>query len=77
MSIFARLMMFAVLIDQAREEMCRLFQSAMYAAKRRTYFWEKVRVFFSLYVLDVWSSPLSAVASKNDGRGLPIAVRTR
>ena len=53
-TVFALLMMLAFLIDQIQEATCGLFQEALKSMKTKRAFWEKMRAFFNLYVIESW-----------------------
>jgi len=60
--VFAMLMLLAFTIDQIMEMSCKLFQSALKAAKKRRYLWERITgVLFNLDVLS-WSSLYDGIA---------------
>ncbi len=61
-TVFAYLMMLAFLVDQIQQRCCTLFQQAQHKAKRKSYFWEKVRGLFLHYLIPSWEALYSAIA---------------
>jgi len=61
-TVFAYLMMLAFLIDQIQQHCCELFQHAQTKAKRKRYFWEKVRGLFFHYLIPDWKALYSGIA---------------
>jgi len=61
-TVLAYLMMLAFLIDQIQQHGCQLFQQALQKAKRKLYFWEKVRGLFLLYLIPSWEALYSGIA---------------
>ena len=61
-TVFATLMMLAFLIDQIQQRCCGLFQQAQEKAKRKRYFWEKVRGLFQHYLLQDWETLYKVIA---------------
>lgn len=61
-TVMVYLMMLAFLIDQIQQRCCRLFQEAMEQAKRKSYFWEKVRGLFLHYQLPDWDTLYRCIA---------------
>lgn len=61
-TVFAHLMMLAFLVDQIQQRCCRLFGQALDKAKRKRYFWEKIRGLFQGYLIPDWESLYSAIA---------------
>ncbi len=61
-TVFAYLMMLAFLIDQIQQHCCDLFQQAQKKAKRKRYFWEKVRGLFFHYLIPDWNALYSGIA---------------
>ena len=61
-TVLAYLMMLAFLIDQIQQHCCTLFQQAQRKAKRKSYFWEKVRGLFLHYLIPSWEALYSGIA---------------
>ena len=61
-TVFANLMMLALLIDQAQAIGCQLFQKAQKAAERPGYFWHKVRSRFDEWLLPDWETLYRSIA---------------
>lgn len=61
-TVFAYLMMLAFLIDQIQQHCCDLFQQAQKKARRKSYFWEKVRGLFLHYLIPDWEAFYSGIA---------------
>jgi len=53
---FILLMMLAFLVDQVQQLCCPLFQAALEKAKRKKYFWEKMRSIFHILTIDSMGS---------------------
>lgn len=63
-TVFANLMLLAFLIDQVQQLCCKLFQSALAAAKSKINFWEKVRTFALNFAINSWADLYSIIAKK-------------
>lgn len=63
-TIFAYLMMLAFLIDQIQQLCCKLFKAALAFAKSKIRFWEKLRGYFTLYVISSWEELYDAIANQ-------------
>ena len=61
-TVMASLMMLAFLIDQIQQRCCRLFQEAQHMAKRKSYFWEKLRGLFLHYLIPDWETLYKCIA---------------
>jgi hypothetical protein len=61
-TVFANLMLLAFLIDQVQQLCCKLFQSALAAAKSKTRFWEKVRTFALNFDINTWEDLYCIIA---------------
>ena len=61
-TVMAYLMMLAFLIDQIQQHCCGLFQAAQREAKRRRYFWERVRSLFFEYLIPDWETLYKSIA---------------
>jgi len=68
-TVFALLMMLAFLIDQIQEAACGLFQEALKGMKSRRAFWERLRSFFNVYVIESWSDLYEAMQQRLKFRG--------
>jgi hypothetical protein len=55
-TVLMHLMMLAFLIDQIQQRCCRLFQSALSAAKSKTRLWQKLRSRFDLCLIPDWET---------------------
>jgi hypothetical protein len=75
-TVFAFLMMLAFLIDQVQGAACGLFQAALKSMKRKVRFWERIRSFFALYLLESWTSLFEAIKNRYTFVGSPIAPNT-
>jgi hypothetical protein len=64
---FAMTMMLAFLVDQVQQICCKLFQLVLKKVERKMYLWEKIRNFFSTFVVESWEMLL---------RGLYFGVKT-
>ncbi len=71
-TIFGMLMMLAFLIDQTQEAACGLFQAALQSMKSRRRFWERMRGFFSLYLITSWTDLFDAMKSRTTFQGVPL-----
>ena len=69
-TIFAFLMMLAFLIDQIQEASCGLFQAALKKQFTRRALWEKLRSFFSLYLIKSWTDLWMAMGRDFEGTEL-------
>ena len=61
-TVFAYLMMLALLIDQVQQRGCALFAKARAKAERPRYFWEKLRGLFLSYEFADWTMLYGAIA---------------
>lgn len=68
-TVFALLMMLAFLIDQLQEAACGLFQEALKSMKTRRAFWERMRSFFSIYVIESWTDLFEAMKQRTKFKG--------
>jgi hypothetical protein len=68
-TVFAFLMMLAFLIDQIQEAACGLFQEALKSMKSRRAFWERMRNFFYMYLIDSWVDLFEAMKQRATFRG--------
>ena len=68
-TVFALLMMLAFLIDQVQEAACGLFQEALTSMKSRRAFWERMRSFFTLYILRSWQDLFQAMRGRLKFKG--------
>lgn len=75
-TVFAFLMMLAFLIDQIQEAACGLFQAALKSMKSRRAFWERMRSFFTLYLIETWTSLFEAMKNRYSFMGVPIGSNT-
>lgn len=75
-SVFALLMMLAFLIDQTVEASCGLFQKALSEMKSRRAFWERIRGFFSLYLIDTWEDVYTVMSDRKAFRGSGLPLNT-
>lgn len=64
--VFGLLMFLAFLIDQVQQRCCGLFQEALEKAKRKSRFWEKLRLYALEFYVDSWAA-LFAAMSKRPG----------
>jgi hypothetical protein len=69
-TVFALLMMLAFLIDQIQEAACGMFQAALKSMKRRVRLWERMRSFFTLYVIESWSSLFETMKNRYSFKGV-------
>ena len=63
-TVFACLMMLAFLIDQVQQLCCKLFKAAYIFAKTKIRLWEKLRGYFTLYILESWEQLYDAIANQ-------------
>ena len=75
-TVFAMLMMLAFLIDQIQEATCGLFQEALKAMKSRRRFWERMRSFFSIYLIDSWADLFEVLSKRLSFKGTKLVVNT-
>ena len=75
-TVFAFLMMLAFLIDQIQEAACGQFQAALKSMKSRRAFWERMRSFFTLYILESWKSLFEAMKNRYTFKGASITANT-
>ncbi len=61
-TVFSHLMLLAFLVDQIQQRCCHLFRLALKTAKRKTYFWEKLRKMFDGFEIDGWETLLGSIA---------------
>jgi hypothetical protein len=66
-TVFAHLMMLAFLIDQIQQLGCQLFQMALTKAKRKLYFWNRIRNYFFSFLLTSWESLYNAIIYRHTG----------
>lgn len=69
-TVFTFLMMLAFLIDQIQEAACGLFQAALKSMKRRVRFWERMRSFFTLYLIESWTSLFETMKNRYSFKGV-------
>lgn len=62
--VFGLLMFLAFLIDQVQQRCCGLFQEALEKAKRKTRFWEKLRMYILEFQVDSWAGLYSAMGKR-------------
>lgn len=60
-TVLAYLMMLAFAIDQAVQMSCGLFQAALRAAKKKSWFWRKIQELFACFLVDSWTDIYSAI----------------
>ncbi len=75
-TVFAFLMMLAFLIDQIQEAACGMFQAALKSMKSRRAFWERMRGFFALYLIESWASLFEAMKNRYTFMGASIMANT-
>jgi len=68
-TVFAFLMMLAFMIDQIQEAACGLFQAAMKSMKSRRAFWERMRSFFTIYLIESWVALFEVMKNRYSFRG--------
>jgi len=71
--VFGLLMFLAFLIDQVQQRCCGLFQEALERAKRKTRFWEKLRVYVLEFYVDSWAALFAAMGKKRGVRFVDLA----
>ena len=71
-TVFAYLMMLAFLIDQIQQRCCPLFKQALLAAKRKIYFWDKVRMLFFAFLIPSWEILYKAIIKRLKPRSIAI-----
>jgi hypothetical protein len=64
-TVFAMLMMLAFLIDQTQELCDALFQAALKASRRRSYFWNRLSRLFHEFLIDSWEDLWAAMANQD------------
>lgn len=69
-TVFAFLMMLAFLIDQTQALSCKLFDLALKSAKSKTRLWQKLRGFFSHFLIDNWEDLYLSIAHKSQANWL-------
>lgn len=70
--VFGLLIFLAFLIDQVQQRCCGLFQEALERAKRKTRFWEKLRMYVLVFCVDSWAGLWSAMGNKRNVRFVDI-----
>ena len=75
-TIFALVMMLAFLIDQVQEAACGLFQAAMKSMKSRRAFWERMKSFFNIYLIESWTALFEAMKNRYTFMGAKIVADT-
>ena len=75
-TVFAFLMMLAFLIDQIQEAACGLFQEALKEMKTRRAFWERMRSFFTVYLVSSWKDLFEAMKQRLSFRGSVLIPNT-
>lgn len=71
--VFGLLMFLAFLIDQVQQRCCGLFQEALEKAKRKTRFWEKLRMYIVEFHVDSWAGLWSAMGNRRGVRFVELA----
>jgi hypothetical protein len=71
--VFGLLMFLAFLIDQVQQRCCGLFQEALERAKRKTRFWEKLRMYVLEFYVDSWAALFAAMGKKRGVRFVDLA----
>ena len=71
--VFGLLMFLAFLIDQVQQRCCGLFQEALEIAKRKTRFWEKLRMYVLEFYIDSWAGLLAAMGKRRGVRFVELA----
>jgi hypothetical protein len=66
--VFGLLMFLAFLIDQVQQRCCGLFQEALEKAKRKTRFWEKLRMYVLEFYVDSWAGLFAAMGKRRGVR---------
>jgi hypothetical protein len=61
-TVFVYLMMLAFLIDQVQQLCCKLFKAALEFSKTKVRLWEKIRGYFTLYLIHSWEQLYDAIA---------------
>lgn len=61
-TVFVYLMMLAFMIDQIQQLCCKLFKAALEFSKTKARLWEKVRGYFTLYLINSWEQLYDAIA---------------
>ena len=61
-TVFSHLMMLAFLVDQIQQRCCQLFKLALKVAKRKLYFWRKLRQMFDVFEIHSWEALLGSIA---------------
>jgi hypothetical protein len=60
-TVLMHLMMLAFLIDQIQQRCCRLFQTAVTAARSKTRFWHLLRSFFDGFLVPDWETLYNSI----------------
>jgi hypothetical protein len=60
-TVFAFLMMAAFAIDQIQEAACGLFQAALKWRKTRKAVWERMKSYFSFFIVNSWEDLFRAI----------------
>jgi hypothetical protein len=71
--VFGLLMFLAFLIDQAQQRCCGLFQEALEKAKRKTRFWEKLRMYVLEFYVDSWAGLYAAMGKRRGVKFVELA----
>jgi len=71
--VFGLLMFLAFLIDQVQQRCCGLFQEALEKAKRKTRFWEKLRMYVLEFYVDSWAGLYAAMGNRRGVRFVELA----
>jgi len=71
--VFGLLMFLAFLIDQVQQRCCGLFQEALEKAKRKTRFWEKLRMYVLEFYVDSWAGLYAAMGKRRGVRFVELA----
>lgn len=61
--VFSILMFLAFLIDQVQQRSCGMFQAALKTAKRKMWFWSRMRALFTTFEILSWSDLYLAIAN--------------
>ncbi len=71
--VFGLLMFLAFLIDQVQQRCCGLLQEALERAKRKTRFWEKLRMYVLEFHVDSWAALYAAMGKRRGVRFVELA----
>jgi len=71
--VFGLLMFLAFLIDQVQQRCCGLFQEALEKSKRKTRFWEKLRMYVLEFQVDSWAGLYAAMGKRRGVRFIELA----